>query len=426
MNLLKYGALILGIFMTSSSYALLPSLQQIDAFKVITIEGEDMPWALGLPVEDLSLAAMLDGVMEPIPFQIDQYNEGGAIWFEGSEVPLAGTVDKMDNTDKLLFLFKDAGERKSDTVLYDGEFLAEIVTRDPNGIERFVYLVKNSRLRSEEQYVRYSSELGLVETDFYNLRYNAENHLKWDDFNYVSYVGERPLDSMKLRLNMGILTSATGTELNNDQMVALPTGERIGPIRTTTQLEFNLYLFGVSILELSLQIYHYPKAIMYDVRGIMPELRRKMLIDPHLTMSLDANRLLGAEMRTASGPRQPGIVDGKIDEYEQQMIDTPLDPLDSWIWVTTKRNLDILAFVDYLGDFSEPLGLFLEDDLDRHDPPEVFPGQLPNAGYDIKSFPKKGFIGFVVSIFLNEGFDGEPETFSEYARTLPDLELRPL
>jgi hypothetical protein len=36
----------------------------------------------------------------------------------------------------------------------------------------------------------------------------------------------------------------------------------------------------------------------------------------------------------------------------------------------------------------------------------------------------KGFIGFVVSIFLDDGYEGEPETFSAYARTLPELEIR--
>lgn len=422
----KYVLLLVGFLLSTSGFALTPPLHKIDAFKVITIEGEDIPSAIGLSLGELSLAAMVDGVMEPVPYQIDQYNTGGAIYFEGWDVPMAGSPDLLDPTDKLLFLFKDASERRDPRVPYDGEMVAEILTRDRDGHERFVYLVRNSRLRSEEQYVRYSAELGLVETDFYSLTYNKENHLKWDDFNYTSYVGERPLDSMKLRLDMGIITPITDTELNNDQLVALPSGELIGPIRTTTQLQFDLYLFGVSILELSLQIHHYPKGVMYDVRGIMPEFRRKMLIDPQLSMSIDANKLMGSSMRTSAGPKEPGIVDGKVGDIEKQMIEAGLDPHNNWIWVTTKRNLDILAFVDYLGDFDEPMGLLLEDDEFREDPPEYFPGQLPNIGYEIQDFPMEGFLGFVVSIFLSDGFSGEPEDFAPYARTLPDIEVRAL
>lgn len=420
----KNFVLLLGLLISINGYALTPPLHKIDAFKVISIEGEDMPSALGLTLDELSLAAMVDGVMEPVPFQIDQYNTGGAIYFEGWDVPMAGSPELLDPTDKLLFLFKDAGERVNPRVPYDGEMVAEIITRDRDGYERFVYLVRNSRLRSEEQYVRYSAELGLVETDFYNLTYNKENHLKWDDFNAVSYVGGRPLDSMKLRLDTGIITSVTDTELTNDQLVAVPSSELIGPIRTTTQLTFDLYLFGVSILDLSLQIHHYPKAIIYDVRGIIPEVRRRLLVDPSLSMSIDANKLMGAAMRTSAGPKEPGIVDGEIGEIEKQMIEAGLDPHSNWIWVTTKRNLDILSFVDYLGDFNEDMGLILEDDEFREDPPEFFPGQLPNIGYNIKDFPMSGFLGFTVSLFMSDGFAGEPEQFAPYARTLPEIEIR--
>ncbi|MEE2732352.1 MAG: hypothetical protein VYA55_16145 [Pseudomonadota bacterium] len=401
-----------------------PPLQPIDAFKVIAMEGEDIPWVLGWKLEELSLAAMVDGVMEPIPFQIDQYNTGGAIYFEGWHIPMAGKPDLMDPTDKLLFLFKDAGARRPHRTPFDGEMVAEIVTRDRDGVERFVYLVRNSRLRSDEQYVRYSAEVGLVETDFYSLRYNKDNHLKWDDFSYVNYVGERPLDSLKLRLNTGIITSVTNTELNNDQIVALPTSEIIGPIRTTTQLEVDLYLFSVPIMQMSMQIHHYPKSISFDVRGVIPELRRRLMVNPTLTMSVDANRLLGAATYTSNWPDHPGIVDGVVDENEKQMINAGLDPADNWIWVTSKRYLDILAFVDYLGDFNEPMSLLYEDDLVRDDPPEVFPGQMPNVGYGIEAFPMNGFMGLVISMFISDGFEGDPKEFAPYIRTLPDLEVR--
>ncbi len=424
MTLIRTAVFFLLIAITCQSYALLPPLRQIDAFKVITVEGEDMPWVLGLPLNELSLAAMVDGVMEPIPFQIDQYNTGGAVYFEGWHVPLAGEPEVMDGTDKLLFLFKDAGARRDPRAPYDGEMVAEILTRDRNGVERFVYLVRNSRLRADEQYVRYSAELGLVETDFYSLRYNPENHLKWDDFSFVNYVGDRPLDSMKLRLDTGIITPVTGTELNNDQMVALPTGEIIGPIRTTTQLNFTLYVVKLPILKLSMQIHHLPKGLMYDVRGIIPELRRKLLVDPSLTMSLDANQLVGANTYTANWTETPAVVDGEISDNEKAMIEAGLDQEHNWIWLTSKRNLDTIAFVDYLGDFNEPMRLLYEDDFEREDPPEVFPGQMPNVGYGITRFPMRGFLGFVVSLFFSDGFEGEPEDFVEYARTLPELEVR--
>lgn len=426
MSFSRLTALWFGLSLAGSAFALTPPLSSIDAYKVITIEGEDMPVALGQNIDDLSLAAIQDNVMEPVPFQIDQYNTGGAIYFDGWEVPMAGDAKKMDPTDKLLFLFKDAGVRRKSTDPYDGEVLAEIKLKDTAGVERFVYLVRGSRLRSEEQYVRYSAEMGVVETDFYSLRYNKDNHLKWDDFQYLNYVGERPLDSMKLRLRTGLVSSIAPTELNNDDLVALPTGEKIGPIRTTTQLDFTLYLVKLPILQLSLQIHHYPKAVMYDVRGIIPEVRRYLLKDPSIAMTLDANRLLGSTIRMANGPKEPGVVDGKIDTLEEQMRRIHFTPQDNWYWVSTKRNLDIVAYLDYLGEFNEPISPVIDDDLTYEDPPEVFPGQLPNVGYRIDSFPMKGFLGFVVSIYVSDGLEGDPEVFTRQLRTIPELQVRPL
>ena len=423
----RLTGLLLSLFFSAGAVAAMaPPLSSIDAFKVIMVDGEDMPMALGESLDDLSLAAIVDNVLEPIPFQFDQYNIGGAIYFDGWEVPLAGDIKLLDATDKLLFLFKDAGSRRKPTDLYDGQVLAEIMLKDSAGFERFVYLVKGSRLRSEEQYVRYSSELGLVETDFYQLRYNKKNHLKWDDFQATNFVGERPLDSMKLRLNAGLVTSIAPTELNNDDLVALPTGERIGPIRTTTQLDFTMWLLKLPILKLSLQIHHYPKFVMYDVRGVIPEMRRLLLNDPSITMSLDANRLIGSTIRMANGPKEPAIVDGHISEIEEEMRKVHFTPQDNWFWVSTKRNLDIVAFLDYLGDFDEPLSPFLEDDLVKEDPPEIFPGQLPNVGYKINSFPMRGFLGFVVSIYISDEFDGEPEVFTRQMRTVPEMQIRPM
>ena len=424
---MKFANIFLFIFplaIETLSYADQHPANPIDTYKVITLEGEDIPWILGWKLEEISLAAMIDGAMEPIPFQIDQYNTGGAIYFENWDIPMAGKSKQMDATDKILFLYKDAGARRPAHEPYDGEVVAEIVTHAPNGVERFVYLVRDSRLRSEEQYVRYSAEIGLVETDFYSLRYNRNNHLKWDEFSYEGYKGQRPLDSLKLRLNTGIVSSLVNTELNNDQIIALPTSEIIGPIRSVTQLEVTMYVLSIPIMKMSMQIHHYPNSITFDVRGIIPELRRRLMVNPTLTMSVDANNLLGAATYTSAWPDQPGIVDGVIDENEKKMIKAGLDPANNWIWVTSKRNLDIVAFVDYLGKFNEPMSLLYEDDLIREDPPEVFPGQMPNVGYGIEDFPMSGLIGLVVSMYISEGFSGDPEKFSPYLRTLPDVEIR--
>lgn len=416
------GALAL-LFSVSSQASLKP-LTDIAAFQTIAVEGEDIPAALGEAIDTLSLAAVIDDEMEPIPFQIDEYNEGGAVYFEGWSVPIAGAQHILDKTDKLLFLQKDAGTRRLAEHRFDGQFVAEVALMGGDGVTRYVYLLKDSRLRSDEQYVRYSAEDGLVETDFYSLAYNQENHVVWDDFTIMNYSGdENPLDSLKLRLDAGLLTSFSTTTLNNDQIIAQPAGENIGPIRTTTQLDLTLWLFKVPMLQVSLQIHHYPKSVIYDARMVIPAVRRKLLVNPTLSMSLDGNNLLGTTVRTALGPKQAGIVDGEINDIEHQMIEASASAVNNWIWASTHRNLDILAFFEFLGETMEPISTQYLDDKLMVDEPERFIGQLPNMGYRIENLPDDGFFGFATSIYISNGFKGEPEDFTQAIRTMPELRV---
>ena len=410
---------------STSTMATLRPLTDLAAFQTIMVEGEDLAAVLGEPIDKISLAAVIDDEMEPVPYQIDEYNSGGAVFFENWSVPIDGVQNRFDKVDKLLFLQKDAGSRRKAYHRFDGEFLAEVALTGEDGITRYVYVIKGSRLRSEEQYVRYSAEDALVETDFYSLTYNPENHVIWDDFTLVNYIGdENPLDALKLRMDTGLITSFSKTTLNNNQIVAVPAGEHIGPIRATTQMDLTLWLLKMPMLQVSLQIHHYPKSIVYDVRMVIPEVRRKLLVNPTLSMSLDANNLLGTSVRTALGPKQAGIVDGEIGEVEQQLIEAGLTATENWIWASTHRNLDIVAFFDFLGDTDEPLSTVYVDDKLLEDLPERFVGQLPNMGYKIENLPDSGFFGFATSLYISNGFKGEPESFTKAMRTMPEIVVR--
>lgn len=396
-----------------------------DEYQAVILDGHSLPQALGYSISELSLAAVKDGLLEPVPYQIDEYNVGGAVYFEDWDVPLSGTETIFDKDDKLLFLMKDAGPKKTNEP-YDGEFVAEIRVRDRDaeGGYRYVYLVKGSRLRSEEQYVRYSADLGKVETDFYDLTYNQDNHLIWENFRIFSYDGGEPFDTMKIRLGAGVLTSVTQVELNNKHAIAKPKGERIGPIRTTTQLEMTLWVLEIPLFTASLQLHHYPKSLVYDLRVIIPEFRRSLVVDPRVAVSLDGNNLTGGRVYTAAGPAEGAPVDGEMNEKEQAMIEAGLSEDNNWLYTATNKNLDVIAFVDSISDKKIPLSLVLMDNSTMDDEPERFRGQLPNFGLRIDEMPKSGLLGFVVSLYVDDKFPGKPATFSRQLRTLPEIEVR--
>lgn len=418
------SALVATVFSAAACAEEPPLLDaMIDEYKPMLVEGDNMPAALGKRIESLSLQAVIDGQMEPVPYQIDEYNTGGAVYFKVLKVPIDGSEGVLDANDKLVFLYKDAGPRRETFHVNDGKLLSEIELIDATGNKRYVYLVENSRLRSEEQYVRYSTDIGQVETDFYSLTYNKENQLNWDEFSYAAFKGERPLDTMKIRLTGGLFTELSTVTLNNKNFIAKPIGEHVGPVRTTSQMEVTMWLFNLPLLEISYQVHHYPKSMLYDVRVVMPEVRRKILASPMLSLSLDANNLIGSTVQTALGPKQPVDVNGKIEPQENELLKSSVTPEHNWIWLSTKRNLDVLAFFDYLGDTREPLSLVYADDLEMVDPPERFKGMVPNAGYRIDNFPMSGFFGFVVSIFLSEGYEGKPEVFTDDVRSMPSVRV---
>ncbi|OUS27008.1 hypothetical protein A9Q99_17535 [Gammaproteobacteria bacterium 45_16_T64] len=399
-------------------------LSAVDAFKAIMIDGVDLPQVLGNPIKQYSLAAVIDDEMEPIPFQIDEYNEGGAVYFEGWDVPLVGTEGVFDEEDKLLFINKDAGERYRSRHRYDGKIIHEITLTDKNGSQRYAYLVEGSRLRSDEQYVRYSADEALVETDFYSITYNKENNLNWDDFSIVNYDGdENPFDALKIRLNTGVLTNMVTLELNNEDLIAQAKGERIGPIRTTTQMELIFWFLKLPFVKVSLQLHHYPNSLLYDARAILPAARRKMLVDPKIRMALEGNRLFGTEIRTASGPKQPAITDGHMDDIEKAHIEHGISIDNNWIWADTQRNLDFAAFFTFNSEREQEISFYYNDEKDILDPPERFPGQLPVAGYLMHTLPPSGFFGFTVNIHLSNGYEGEPEDFTSALRTLPAINV---
>ena len=251
----KYLSLILLFIVLSYSNqaASIQPLSNIDAYKTIMVDGSFLPNAIGKPITEFSLASVIGEELEPIPFQIDEYNEGGAIYFDDWDIPIAGSKGLIDKEDKLLFIYKDAGSQRRKSHKYDGEFIHEIALTDTLGDTRYVYLVKNSRLRSDEQYVRYSADEALVETDFYSITYDKKNHINWDDFSIINYEGEsNPFDVVKIRIKTGVVSNLIQTELNNTHLIATPKGVHSGPIRSTTQMEVMMWFLNLPLLRLSL------------------------------------------------------------------------------------------------------------------------------------------------------------------------------
>lgn len=398
----------------------------LQEYQAISVEAADVQVATGLPIDTLSLAAVVDGSLEAVPFQIDEYNTGGGVYFDNWEVPLDGKRDQFDAHDKLLFISRDAGPRRAPEMVYDGKLLAEIKLSSATMPDRYVYLVKDSRLRSDTQYVRYSSKEALLETDFFSMQFDRKNLLNWTQFEFNGYEGKSPLDSLKIRFNAGIVTPVTSTEMDNNNFVAQPIGDRAGPIRTVSQWNVDFLWAGVPLMQASIQLHVYPKSMVYDCRIVIPAVRRSFLVDPQLSMIIDGNGLQGAKVRM-SASSSVAVADGHISAEEERMRNTYVDPEHNWIWLTSGKQFDALWIYDDLGGDKEPVKFFFEDNASIAAPPERFTGQLPGVGHTVMRFPTSGFFGFAGSFYFEPGFGTlSPQAFTEALRTPPDLQVTPL
>lgn len=415
--------MLMGIFSTQV-YAV-NSLSDIERYKVIEVPGQKLNHLLNGYLRDLSLMAVKDGHLKPIPFQFDEYDEVGNVFFPDSGVPLVGEIGRLDATDKLLFLFSDAGSKKTSEMISDGTLVAEISLQTEAGEHLYVYVVENSRLRSDTHHVRYSKDLNQVETDFYSITNNPKNALNWDDVQIYSFEGEQdsPMDTMKLRLHSGLFLPFPKIKLDNDNFVARPYDERVGPVRATTQFLVNLYLFKIRMVSFQIQVHYFPKSFSYAARANLPRIQRLALWKPQLLMSLDGNNLEGATIETPL-VAEKGLVDGVVSHTELKIMNQGIDYDNTWIRVNTGLNLDVMSFFEYIEPLDIPVKVHLEDSFTEKDRPERFVGQSPNLGYRVTKIPRKGFVGIRVLMFVDELWQSEGGEIARQLRSQPDQMVR--
>ena len=393
-----------------------------DYYRVIMINGEDIPVAQGKEISSLSLFAVKEGMLEPIPYQIDEYNIGGAVYFAEWHEPIDGTPQLVDPNDKLLFLMGDSGERKTKTMRADGKIISEIEINTSTNTKRYVYLVEGSRLQSDAQHVRYSIEESAVETDFFSLDFNKDNHLIWNDFAYADYRGDSPIDGLKIKFTSGIISSAAEMSFDNESFIAKTAGENVGPIRTTIQLHFTFIYLGLEFIDASIQAHFYPNAFIYDVRLMIPEIRRALLVDPNMSVAIDFNQLIGAQIVTDSLSK-PLVVDGNMTEEEKAANHVELNKDTNGILLRSNRGFDLLAYLDWGITDPLPTKFMYQDNDYQFNKSDRFAGQLPITGYHVSDFPDKGLFGLIASVYFADYFKGTPRELSKLVRTSPPIKI---
>ena len=407
----------------------LPAVAAYDGTKILHLLPADVPVLAGKDIGKVRIATVRNGALVPVPFQIDEYNVRGLVWFPEVGIALDGRANVFDGSDRLLLLAGDASpEALTDPALAPAGYLGELAI-SLQGETRYLQLISGEFPRSADNYVQHNIATGVTETPFYTLRVDPKNELNWRHLMVRSWRGDQNvsvLDTLKMRISGGVFTPVTRMSINNDNLRPKVIGVRSGPIRSTVQLDAAVVVTGITVMRMQAQVIRYPRYFEAFTHARIPKLYRMALVDPEVKVTVDGNQLRGAIVRTARGGALQALVDGRVDEAEKQLVARGLSPAEDWILFDTRNGFSMLTFLDVPPELRNvPLNLIYEDDDKRADAPERIPGQQPNLGYGIRGFPPGEDFQFGVTLVFDKDLNGiDPKPYVARWRERPGYRFR--
>lgn len=419
----------------------------------VVIRANKLKAAQNLDINNLSLKAVRGGKLIDIPFQIDEFDETGLIWIEGKNKKDAqGTPGKYDGFDELVFMFRDAGLDRLDNEKagkVKNDIVSELTVTDPDGQERYAYLVKQKPEKTNKPYVSVDLDKGEIKSTVFELDFNPKNLL---DVNQMTSTvgpeaGEDLLNDLSVRLSTGILNKNLRFSLEVPKNIrALPRGVKSGPVRSTVLIRARVWYLGIpTLLTHPMQVQFYEQAtnipVTFDISSIGTLGRFVgMLKEPDFQVSLRLNNSEGADVtfeNMYSEHQDFAHVDGKLTSFEQ-LLNKQRMPGD-WISVDSNKGW---SFMFSHGIPVTEDGLFdryLDDTESKmiYNEPRVDDKLLLELGFEGRNLPKKVFkllksapslpkkinqLGEAFLYYEKQGRDGKLEKYDDIVNdTLKDF-----
>ena len=397
-RLLPFPLLLLGV--NTSAQCL---FDPVDQGKVMQLSATQLDVAQGVPLADLSLMRVENGQLVPVAFQFDEMSDHEMVWFEQSGFDRLGEPNILDGEDRLLAMLTDAGPRRPEQLVpQHGTVLADLEVAS----DCHFYLVEGNRQRSENHYVSHDTDSGRTLTALYQLDVDPENELNWRYLSYRGYQGEGSIiDTLKMRMSAGVLSKFTRMTLDNHNLRPQLVGHHVGPIRSVMHLRTRVVLAGIPVMTIQVQAMRYAAHYEAHTYAKVPELYRATLKEPEVSVTVDGNNQLGAQVYTHNFSDNPVTVNGVADDLN--FAGQPISMEENWILFDSGKDFTLLTELTVPQELmSVPLRLIYQDDVQLAVEPEQFEGQLPNLGYMLKGWPEQRELRFTVSLFFDSSMRG--------------------
>ena len=354
--------------------------------------------------EPYSFFSMKNGRLEPVPHQWLAFSDDGYPWFaKDSATKRTAKPGVINATDRLLLRRSDGGPRLSGNAAEQVVGEVQVTIGDHTF---YYYAVRNAYRQATQRYIRFDRQRMQVRSTDYSLAMDQDNMLVWKDFFYRSFQTasgkpETLLDTLKIRMSAGLFSENARITLTNENLE--PRIEEIseGPLAAAVFATTTLTVARVPVMRMRNYFLLMPTQTNIHTRFTLPTVAKTVLTPPTLSISMDGNQLYDSQLVTSWTGNKVAITDGKLSDTEQAMLDMPLKG-ENWLWFGTGRGFDLLAELQFLEGFERPVRLLYEDDASLVNPPERFPGQLPNVGFIIEQLPIGKEFYFRAGLYFSE------------------------
>lgn len=408
-------------FFTLCCLLTLPTLSVAHVFQ---IPASELPGLVGEAPGPYTFFSMKGDRLEPVPHQWLEFSSEGFPWFaKDVSTRRAGKPGIISPTDRLLLRRSDGGPRLSGTPAE--QVVAEMQVNIGQDT-LYYYVVRNAYRQATQRYVRFDQQRMIVRSTDYSLSMDPSNMLIWNDFFYRTFQTasgkpETLLDTLKIRMSAGVFSENARVTLTNQNLE--PRIEEVveGPLAWAIYATTTLHVARVPVMRMRNYFLLMPQQTDIHTRFTLPTVARSVLTPPSLSISMDGNQLYGSKMVTSWTGDKVAVTDGKLSAIEQQMIDTPMQGRN-WLWFGTGRGFDLLAELEFLEGFERPVRLLYEDDARLANPPERFPGQLPNVGFTIEQVPIGQEFYFRAGLYFSENSrDMGPRAYADSVLSAPEI-----
>ena len=355
----------------------------------IVLKGKELGPAVGEPIETLSLMVVRGDEIRPIPYQIDELDTEGWVYFpEKSPNEIEGQWGILDENDELVFMYRDTGKRYQPSEHGDagGEILREIRLQH-NGRDRYAYLVQGSPRRDPTQYASFNMETGQFRSTYWDFRVDPESFLNFHEMH--AHVGSAQdhmvFHSISGNISTGIISPWPRLHFTlQDNIEIQPVAVKDGPVRAPFLAKAWVVVAGVRIFYIHALITLYDQRISVPLQIQIPggEILTRLLQNPEITVSLNFNDLTNARVNAAISDAPDGyaLVDGRMSDFEKR---ANISHEHNWLWMDSSRGWDIFVNFNLPPDWPENLSLFYLDCNGCND----VPGVGPRVGFIAKGFP---------------------------------------